>query len=57
MKKKLINDEEIIDASRKLISKYNFNHLLVTMGKLGMILISKKKKNVIKLDAEAKRNF
>jgi len=39
MKKKLINDNEIIDASRKLISKYNFNHLLVTMGQLVMILI------------------
>ena len=57
MKKKLINDKEIIDASRKLISKFNFSHLLVTMGKLGMILVSKKKKNVIKLDAEAKEVF
>ena len=57
MKKKLINDNEIIDASRKLISKYNFNHLLVTMGQLGMILISKKKKDVVKLDAEAKEVF
>ena len=57
MKKKLINDNEIIDASRKLISKYNFNHLLVTMGQLGMILISKKNKDVVKLDAEAKEVF
>ena len=57
MKKKLINDKEIINASRKLISKFNFNHLLVTMGKLGMILVSKKKKNVIKLDAETKEVF
>ena len=43
VKKKLINDKEIIDASKKLISKFNFSHLLVTMGKLGMILVSKKK--------------
>ena len=57
MKKKLITDKEIIDASKKLISKFNFNHLLVTMGKLGMILVSKKRKNVIKLDAEAKEVF
>ena len=57
MKKKLINDKEIIDASRKLISKFNFNHLLVTMGKLGMILISKGRKNVMKLEAEAKEVF
>ena len=57
IKKKLINDKEIIDASRKLISKFNFSHLLVTMGKLGMILVSKKRKKVIKLDAEAKEIF
>ena len=57
MKKKLINDKEIINASRKLISKFKFSHLLVTMGKLGMILVSKEKKNVIKLNAEAKEVF
>ena len=57
MKKKLINDKEIVDACRKLISKFDFDHLLVTMGKLGMILVSKKRKNAIKLDAEAKEVF
>ena len=57
VKKKLINDKEIIDASKKLISKFNFSHLLVTMGKLGMILVSKKKNNVIKLNAETKEVF
>ena len=57
VKKKLINNKEIIDASRKLISKFNFAHLLVTMGKLGMILVSKKKNNVIKLHAEAKEVY
>ncbi len=55
--KKIINEKQIIDSSRKLISKFNFNHLLVTMGKSGMILVSKKKKNVIKLNAEAKEVF
>ena len=57
IKKKLVNDKEIIDVSRKLISKFNFDYLLVTMGKEGMILISKKAKKVIKLYAEAKDIF
>ena len=57
VKKKLVNEHEIIDASRKLISKFNFNYLLVTRGKFGMILISKKNKKIVKLDAEAKEVF
>jgi len=55
--KKLINEKEIVDASRKLISKFNFRYLLVTMGKLGMILVSKERRNIIKLNAEAKEVF
>ena len=31
LKKKIINEKQIIDFSRKLISKFNFNYLLVTM--------------------------
>ena len=55
--KKLINEKEIVDASRKLISKFNFRYLLVTRGKLGMILVSKERRNIIKLNAEAKEVF
>ena len=54
-KKKLINDIDIVKAARKLISKFNFNYILVTRGKLGMILVSKK--NILKLEAEAKEVF
>ena len=57
LNKKIINEKQIIDSSRKLISKFNFNHLLVTMGKSGMILVSKQRKNVIKLKAESKEVF
>ena len=55
--KKIINEKQIIDSSRKLISKFNFNHLLVTMGKSGMILVSRQRKNAIKLKAESKEVF
>tara|TARA_Y100000590_G_scaffold18922_1_gene22452 strand:- start:1303 stop:2787 length:1485 start_codon:yes stop_codon:yes gene_type:complete len=55
--KKLDNDSKIIKVAKELVSKFNFDHLLVTMGKRGMILVSKKKKNIIKLDAEAKEVF
>tara|TARA_Y100001960_G_scaffold28885_1_gene25255 strand:- start:6978 stop:8438 length:1461 start_codon:yes stop_codon:yes gene_type:complete len=56
-KKKLNSDKEIINISKKLIFKFNFKHLLITMGKSGMMLISKNNKNVIKFDAEAKEVF
>ncbi|PPR33728.1 MAG: Bifunctional protein HldE [Alphaproteobacteria bacterium MarineAlpha6_Bin4] len=55
VKKKLDTDYEIINESKKLINKFNFSYLLVTMGNRGMILISKK--NSLKLDAEAKEVF
>ena len=57
VKKKLNSDKEIINISKKLIFKFNFKHLLITMGKSGMMLISKNNKNVIKFDAEAKEVF
>ena len=57
LKKKIINEKQIIDFSRKLISKFNFNHLLVTMGKSGMILISRKQKRIVKLKAESEEVF
>ena len=55
-KKKLNTDKDIVEESKKIISKFNLEYLLVTMGKLGMILISKKNK-VLKLEAEAKEVF
>ena len=57
LKKKIINEKQIIDFSRKLISKFNFNYLLVTMGKSGMILISRKQKKIVKLKAESEEVF
>ena len=57
LKKKIINEKQIIDFSRKLISKFNFNYLLVTMGKSGMILISRKQKRIVKLKAESEEVF
>ena len=57
VKKKLVHDKEIINASRQLILKFNFDYVLVTRGKLGMILISKKGKNILNLDAEAEEVF
>ena len=57
VKKKLNSDKEIINISKKLIFKFNFKHLLITMGKSGMMLISKNNKNVIKFAAEAKEVF
>ena len=56
MKKKLNNENEIVNAAKHLISKYNFEYLLVTLGKKGMILVSKKE-GIIRLSAEAKEVF
>ena len=57
LNKKIINEKQIINFSRKLISQFNFEHLLVTMGKSGMILVSRKQKSVLKLNAESKEVF
>tara|TARA_B100000029_G_scaffold492377_1_gene553590 strand:- start:21900 stop:23354 length:1455 start_codon:yes stop_codon:yes gene_type:complete len=54
-KRKFLNDNDIIGSSKKLISKFNFKYVLVTMGKSGMILVSSKKS--IKLNAEAQEIF
>ena len=56
LKKKLNNENEIVNAAKHLISKYNFEYLLVTLGKKGMILVSKKE-GIIRLSAEAKEVF
>ena len=55
-KKKLNNKDEIVEVSRKIIKKYNFKHMLITRGKLGMLLVSSNNK-VINLDTEAKQIY
>ena len=57
VKKKLNNEFKIIRASKELIKKYKFKYILVTRGKLGMILISSNKKKVINLKTEAKETY
>ena len=55
-KKKLNNKDEIVEVSRKIIKKYNSKHMLITRGKLGMLLVSSNNK-VINLDTEAKQIY
>ena len=55
LKRKFLNNNDIISASKNLISKFKFKYVLVTMGKSGMILVSSKKS--IKLNAEAQEIF
>ena len=57
VKIKLNNEADIIKASKQLIQKYKFKHILVTRGKLGMLLISANNMKILNLKTEAKEIY
>ena len=56
-KRKLNNQSEIVKASKQIIKKCNFKHMLITRGKRGMLLVSSNNNKVISLETEAKEIY